>query len=80
MRPTPVGSPLVASLLADGRDLSARVDRLLSLSIAPQPKGGSRMPFLAAGATVMLAVGLMAAAMESATFHSVHELLEHLVR
>jgi Zn-dependent protease with chaperone function len=80
MSPEPVGSPLVASLLADGRDLSARVDRLLSMSATPQPKGGKRMPFLAAGATVMFAVGLMAAAMEPATFHSVHELLEQLVR
>ncbi|HEY6392550.1 MAG TPA: M56 family metallopeptidase [Bryobacteraceae bacterium] len=80
MSPAPEGSPLVASLLADGRDLSARVDRLLSMSIAPQRKGGRRMPLLAAGATVMLAVGLIAAALEPSTFHSVHELLEHLVR
>jgi Zn-dependent protease with chaperone function len=80
MSPAPEHTPLVASLLADGRDLSARIDRLLSMPIAPQPKGGRRMPFLTAGATVMVAVGLMAAAMEPATFHSVHELLEHLVR
>jgi len=80
MSPAPVGSPLVASLLADGRDLSARVDRLLSLAAAPRSKGGRRVPILTVGATVMLAVGLIAAAIEPATFHSVHELLEHLVR
>jgi len=77
MSPAARSSPLVASLLADGGDLSARVDRLLSLPAAPRSKG---MPLLAAGATVMLAVGLMVAALEPATFHSVHELLEHLVR
>jgi hypothetical protein len=80
MNPAPQSSPLVASLLADGGDLSARVDRLLSMSATPQPKGGKRMPFLAAGAMVMLAVGLMVTALEPSTFHSVHELLEHLVR
>lgn len=80
MSPAPEQTPLVASLLADGRDLSARVDRLLSLGATPRSKGGRRIPMLAAGATAMLAVGLMAAALEPATFHSVHELLEHLVR
>jgi Zn-dependent protease with chaperone function len=80
MHPAPQTSTLVASLLADGRDLSARVDRLLDLAPTPSPKGGRRVPILAVGASVILAVSLIAAAFEPATFHSVHRLLEHLVR
>jgi Zn-dependent protease with chaperone function len=80
LSPAPEPTPLVASLLADGRDLSARVDRLLSPGATPRSKGGRRIPMLAACGAAMLAVGLITAALEPATFHSVHELLEHLVR
>jgi len=79
MNPPPRSSALVASLLADGRDLSARVDRLLSLT-PTKPKRGRRIPILAVSATVVLAVGALAAALEPATLQSVHQLLEHLVR
>ena len=75
MSPAPQSSMLVASLLADGRDLSARVDRLLGLAVTPRPKGGLRVPLLATGATVMFALALMAVALEPATLHSVHQLL-----
>jgi len=80
MSPVPQSSVLVASLLADGRDLSARVDRLLGLGDRPRPKGWQRMPLLVTGATVMLGLALIAVASEPATLHSVHQLLEHLVR
>ncbi len=79
MNPAPESSALVASLLADGRDLSARVDRLLSLE-ANAPKRGRRVPIFVVGGTVMLVVGAIAAALEPVTLQSVHQLLEHLVR
>ncbi len=79
MSPAPQNSVLVASLLADGRDLSARVDRLLRLATV-SPKRGRHVKFLPVVGLVMLAVGFMAPVLKPATFHTVHQLLEHLVR
>jgi Zn-dependent protease with chaperone function len=72
-------SPWVASLLADGRDLSARVDRLLCLA-AMESELEPRISIFAGGATLILAISGIAFAVEPATFHSVYALLEHLVR
>lgn len=79
MSPAPQSSVLVASLVADGKDLSARVDRLLGL-MAVSPKGGRHLNYLAVVGSVMLAIAVMAAAVEPETLHSVHQLLERLVR
>jgi hypothetical protein len=78
MNPAPQSSVLVASLLADGGDLSARVDRLLCLAAA-EPKKRRHFPILAVGATIMLGI-CSAIAFAPATFPSVHRLLEYLVR
>ncbi len=78
MNPAPQSSALVASLLADGRDLSARVDRLLYLA-ANEPKQERHVPIFAVSGIVVL-VTVMAIVLEPATFQSVHQLLEHLVR
>jgi Zn-dependent protease with chaperone function len=64
--------------VADSRDLSARIDRLLNddaLEVRPGLRSGA---LLAAAA---LAVGMLTAAMmQPFTLYSVHRLLEHLVR
>lgn len=75
----PRPSPFLASLVADGSDLSARVDRLLRAK-PPQEKPLSGMRALV-GSAALLMVGLLVAAMlRPATLYSVHRLLEHLVR
>ena len=76
MNPAPQSSALVASLLADGRDLSARVDRLLCVEATEQER---HVPIFAVSGIVLL-VAVTAIVLEPATFHSVHQLLEHLVR
>ena len=78
MNPAPQSSVLVASLLADGRDLWARVDRLLCLAEA-EPRQVRRIPIFAVGGMVVMAA-FTAIVLEPGTFHAVHELLEHLVR
>ena len=71
--PTP--APLSSSFLADGRDLSARVDRLLRPAVAaPAPR---RAPALAA--VFALAAAFVAATLHPATLVSAHRLLEHLI-
>jgi hypothetical protein len=71
-------APLMASLLADDDDLSARVDRLLHAGPAhATPHRPIRMALAA------VAVGafflLLAAMLQPATLYSVHRLLEHLI-
>jgi Zn-dependent protease with chaperone function len=69
-------SPLTTSLLDDGRDLAARVDRLLRLEPAGA-KPRRRMP--AAGAALLLAGLMLVAMLQPTTFYSVHRLLEYLI-
>jgi hypothetical protein len=71
-------SPLIASLLNEGRDLEVRVDRLLRA--APSDKLERRMPAKAASVALVLTGLLVAAMLQPATFHSVHRLLEELIR
>ena len=69
---------LATSLLADGAGLSARVDRLLHP--APHRKEAHASPILKALAGLTLAAGLAGLMLQPATLHSVHELLEDLIR
>jgi Peptidase family M48 len=78
MNPAPQSSVLVASLLADGGDLSARVDRLLCLAEA-KPTEVRRIPIFAVGGMVAI-IAVIGVALEPETFQSVHRLLEYLVR
>ncbi|HVA71840.1 MAG TPA: M48 family metalloprotease [Candidatus Limnocylindrales bacterium] len=72
-------SMFVSSLIEDGRDLSMRVDRLLTCEWLPEnPRRGLRM--LLAAVSLVTAGILMAAMMRPATLYSVHRLLEHLIR
>jgi hypothetical protein len=72
---TPAPQPLSFAFLADGRDLSARVDRLLRPAMAaPAPW---RKPVVAA--TVLLGATLVVATLRPATLESVHGILEHLI-
>lgn len=72
---TPSPAPLTASILADGRDLSARVDRLLRPAMgAPQSR---RVPVAGMAAAVVAA--LAAASVNATTLESAHSLLEHLI-
>jgi hypothetical protein len=67
--------PLTASFLADGRDLSARVDRLLRPAMAtPASRRTS-----AIAATVALAIAFVAVSLRPATLESAHRLLESLM-
>jgi hypothetical protein len=72
---TPAPTPLTASLLADGRDLSARVDRLLRST--PAAPAHRRVPVI----RMMAAVAALAAAanVSTGTLESAHRLLEHLI-
>ena len=72
---TPVTSPLAATFLADGRDLTARVDRLLRPAIALTV--ARRTPLI--GIAVMLAGCLIAATLNAPMLESAHSLLEHLI-
>jgi Zn-dependent protease with chaperone function len=71
-------SPLMTSLVADGRDLEARVDRLLSATPGGENprQGRPRLP-----AAIVLAAGLFGAVMGGpATLQAAHRLLEHFIR
>jgi hypothetical protein len=71
-------SPLMTSLLADGRDLEARVNRLLSVTPSSEKPAHGRPMALAAMA---LASACFIAAMNgAATLQAAHQLLEHLIR
>jgi Zn-dependent protease with chaperone function len=78
LSPAPHSSPLVTSLLNEGRDLEARVNRLLrDVPMAqPSPRG---FPIAASAALAMtvIVVGLMA---RPSTLQSVHQILEGLIR
>jgi hypothetical protein len=67
---------LTSSLLADGRDLSARVDRLLHG--APEASERCRS-FFAIGAGFSLVGSLVVMMLQPAALQGVHLLLEHLV-
>jgi hypothetical protein len=71
----PAPTPLTASFLADGRDLTARVDRLLRpTSTAPMQR---RVPVVR---TIVAVTTLVAwANLSTTTLESAHRLLEHLV-
>jgi beta-lactamase regulating signal transducer with metallopeptidase domain len=68
--------PLATSLLADGQDLSARVDRLLH----PRARSKPRNPHLATAAVLTFAALLAAVILNPATFPAVHQLLEYLIQ
>ena len=71
-------SPLMTSLVADGRDLEARVDRLLG-AVPGGEKSGQGRPRLVA--VIVLAAGLFGAVIGGpATLQTAHRLLEHLIR
>jgi hypothetical protein len=75
----PEASPLLGtSLLADGAELSSRVDRLLHP--APRRRETPSNPILRAAASLTLAAGMAGIMLQPAMFHSVHELLEDLIR
>jgi hypothetical protein len=72
-------APLLAtSLLADGAGLGARVDRLLRP--APRRQEIQSSPILKATAALTLAAGMAGMMLQPAILHSVHELLEELIR
>lgn len=71
-------SPLMTSLAADGRDLEARVDRLLGAAPGGENSGQARPRWVAA---IVLAAGLFGAVMGGpATLQAAHRALEHLIR
>jgi len=71
-------SCLVSTLLANGGDLPARVDRLLlAASQCAQPESGS--PVMVAGTAFVLAGCLAGAVLQPGLLSSVHQMLEHLV-
>ncbi|MCU1233071.1 MAG: peptidase BlaR1 [Candidatus Solibacter sp.] len=72
---TPSPAPLTATFLADGRDLTARVDRLLAPAI--QTPTGRGLPIIAVAAAI---AALLAATVNAGTLESAHRLMEYLVR
>jgi Zn-dependent protease with chaperone function len=79
MTPASYPSPVITSLLDEGRDLAARVERLLQLApVSDKPRHG--LPVMAGSAALVLTGLLVAAMLQPATFHSVHRLLEELIR
>jgi Zn-dependent protease with chaperone function len=71
-----VQEPLAFAFLADGKDLSTRVDRLLQPAVAAP--ASSRRPLIVV--TAVLAVVVAAATFQPATLASAHWLLEYLIR
>ena len=74
--PVPV---LATSLLADGADLSERVDRLLRPAV-PMVWRVRRDPMLAASGVLLLAGAMAAVMFHPATLRSAHEFLEFLIQ
>jgi Peptidase family M48 len=71
-------SPLMTSLVADGQDLEARVDRLLCVGAPGAKNPGKGRPRLLAA--LVLAAGICAAVSSGpATLQAAHRLLEHLI-
>ena len=73
---SPQPSALMTSLLGSTQDLSARVDRLLHSS----PDRERKTPLLIVSTTLLLFGSLVAVVLQPSTLHSVHQLLEHLIR
>lgn len=71
--------PLATSLLADGADLSERVDRLLRPT-RRTARRRHREPVLAASAGLLLTGALIAVMTHPVTLHSAHEFLEFLIQ
>jgi hypothetical protein len=78
LAPAACPSPAITSLLGQGRDLAARVERLLHPAPSrenPEPA----MPAAAAGASVALTALLLAVLLQPSTLYSVHRWLEELI-
>ena len=71
-------SPLMTSLLADGSDLEARVERLLDASTAPASTSPRRGIF--AVVALLCGVCAVAAALRPTSLQAAHGFLEYLVR
>jgi Zn-dependent protease with chaperone function len=69
-------SPLITSLVSDGEDLSARIERLLNNN---SPRRAACNP-ASTGAIAALAAITIGFALRGITLASVHETLEHLIR
>jgi Zn-dependent protease with chaperone function len=76
MGASPQPSPLMTSFLGGAQDLSARVDRLLRPSRQPEHE----TPVLIVSTSLILSALLVTAMLQPSTLHSVHGLLEHLIR
>jgi beta-lactamase regulating signal transducer with metallopeptidase domain len=75
-----VSAPALATLLmADGADLSERVDRLLR-PVRPTARRGHREPILTASAGLLLTGALIAVMAHPVTLRSAHECLEFLIQ
>jgi len=72
-------SPLMTSLVADGQDLEARVDRLLCAALPNGENPGKGRPRLLV-AIVFTAGFFVAAVSAPATLQAAHQLLEYLIR
>jgi hypothetical protein len=70
-------SPLMTSLVADGLDLEARVNRLLGAAQSEEITRQGTPAFIAAS---LLVAGLLVASMGPGTLQAAHRLLEHLIR
>jgi Zn-dependent protease with chaperone function len=77
--PAPQVSALMTSLLADGRDLSMRVERLL-VATPPGEATEPGRPGLVAFAAVAPLATLMAILLQPASLNTAHRALEYLVR
>lgn len=75
----PSQPPLVASLMACGLDLEARVDRLLAPTSVATPQA-ERVRILPSSLALVLGGVLVAAMVHPATLSAAHEVLEALIR
>jgi beta-lactamase regulating signal transducer with metallopeptidase domain len=75
---TSAAPALAASLMAEGAELSERVDRLLNPT-RRIPRGRPSEPVLIASAGLLLAGALVAVVAHPATLHAAHECLEFLI-
>jgi beta-lactamase regulating signal transducer with metallopeptidase domain len=71
---------LCASLVADDRDLAARVLRLIEGQATSPPKSPWYAPGLAISAALLTVCSATAAVLRPTTLYAVHQLLEHLLR
>jgi Zn-dependent protease with chaperone function len=71
---------LSTSLVADDRDLAARVLRLIAGKAASPSKSPGYARGLAISAALLTVCGATAAILRPATLYAVHQLLEHLLR